>query len=166
MSLLASQHTLQLSQFLTEALHTHVPAACCLLLPTVTPPGHYTSGGSTHICPDGSFRSDWLPAQQATACTSCGSGVQGDKSDRLMVYNLTTGATSLLPVMTTGGDCCECLAAAPAQHSTGQHQQNSAQQQHTHKAGTAVGVFKKRAGSNQTALRRPASACCLHNTPF
>lgn len=93
------------------------PVLCCaalVYLPphthtthTVTPPGFYTSGGVTQPCPDHSFRSDWLPFQQAGACTACGSGVQGDKSDRLTVYNLTTGATSLLPIMTSASDCCE-----------------------------------------------------------
>lgn len=92
----------------TETLLALLP--CChrrCLLPAVTPPGHYTAGGVTSICPDGSFRADWLPPAQAAACTPCGSGVQGDKSDRVTVYNLTTGAATRLPVMTTGGDCCE-----------------------------------------------------------
>lgn len=122
---------------------------CCLLLPTVTPPGHYTSGGSTQICPDGSFRADWLPAQQATACTSCGSGVQGDKSDRLTVYNMTTGTTSLLPVMTTGGDCCELLTTAPAQHSTAQS-----------RAGTAAGF------GIQEQCRQLLHSPCTNSAPI
>lgn len=71
----------------------------------LTPPGHYTSGGVTQICVNGSFRSDWLPAMMATACTSCGAGVQGDKSDRLTVYDLVTGTAGLLPIMTSASDC-------------------------------------------------------------
>lgn len=79
--------------------------SCCPA--AVTPPGHYTSGGVTQICVNGSFRSDWLPAMMATACTSCGAGVQGDKSDRLTVYDLVTGTAGLLPIMTSASDCCK-----------------------------------------------------------
>lgn len=95
----------------TMPLPSHLPCIPCLLPlpPAVTPPGHFTAGGVTSICPDGSFRADWVPPIQAAACEDCGDSVLGDKSDRITVWDPVTGASSLLPVQTTAGDCCEFL---------------------------------------------------------
>lgn len=101
-SLRHSPETMSLPPLTCPASH-----ACCPLPPAVTPPGHFTAGGVTSICPEGSFRADWVPPIQATACEFCGDSVLGDKSDRITVLDPVTGASSLLPVQTTAGDCCE-----------------------------------------------------------
>lgn len=72
------------------------------------PPGFYVgSSGVTTQCPGNSFRAGWAVVSQAGACEGCGNGVQLDPSERIAVFNITTGAQSLLPVGTSGEDCCE-----------------------------------------------------------
>jgi hypothetical protein len=82
--------------------------ALCLVYPAVTPPGYFTVNGATSACPNGSFRADWKPAAQAASCTPCGEGVQGLKTDRLVIY-LDNGTTVEVPVMSSADDCCEWL---------------------------------------------------------
>ena len=88
--------------------------SCALLrpllsTPEVTPPGYYTSNGTTQPCPDGSFRADWKPAAEASSCTLCGVGVLADKTDRVTKYNLVSGVPQEIPVTTSSDDCCECI---------------------------------------------------------
>ena len=78
----------------------------------MTPPGFKTVNGSTVPCEPGAYRDGWVPAEQAARCTSCGSGVSADKTDRVIQYDLVTGALSYLPVTTSASDCCECLASS------------------------------------------------------
>jgi len=86
-------------------------AVCCPVyhscVPTaVTPPGYYTANGATMPCPAGTFRADWLPASQASSCTSCGVGVKADKTDRITQY-LVDGSSVEIAVTTSTEDCCE-----------------------------------------------------------
>jgi len=72
----------------------------------VTPPGYYTANGATLPCPAGTFRADWLPASQASSCTSCGVGVKADKTDRVTRY-FVNGSSLEVAVTTSADDCCE-----------------------------------------------------------
>lgn len=74
----------------------------------VVPPGFYVSNGATVPCPVNSFRADWVAAFQATSCESCGEGVQLDKTEKIAVFDITTGAQTLLAVATSSEDCCKC----------------------------------------------------------
>lgn len=70
----------------------------------MTPPGYYTASGATLPCPAGHFRADWLPASQASSCTSCGVGVKADQTDRVTRY-LANGSSVEVPVTTSADDC-------------------------------------------------------------
>lgn len=81
------------------------------LCAAVTPPGFKTVNGSTVPCESGAYREGWLPPELASSCTSCGSGIFADKTDRVMQYDLVTMAPSYLPVTTSSGDCCKSVTA-------------------------------------------------------
>lgn len=83
-----------------------VPAVYPTLFIAVTPPGYKTLNGTTVPCEAGSYRSSWTPG--APSCSSCGSGVAADKTDRIIQYDLLTGAMAYVPVTTAPDDCCEC----------------------------------------------------------
>jgi hypothetical protein len=59
------------------------------------------------MCPLGSYRSEWVPAEAADACNSCGEGVFGSLSDSLEVYDPITEKMSLIEVQTEPEGCCK-----------------------------------------------------------
>jgi hypothetical protein len=73
----------------------------------VTPPGHFTAGGKTEICPAGSWRADWAPVGVATACNACGDGVFAERSDVVIKYDPVTYAATQVFVSTAADDCCK-----------------------------------------------------------
>lgn len=71
----------------------------------MTPPGHFTAGGKTEICPAGSWRADWAPVGAATACNACGDGVFAERSDVVIKYDPVTYAATQVFVSTAADDC-------------------------------------------------------------
>lgn len=99
-------------------LATKVRATCAAagagsVRPAVTPPGFYTSDGMTQPCPEGAFRADWVPREQAPACTPCGVGLKADKTGRITQI-LPDGTEVLLAITLSADDCCECLLLGPS----------------------------------------------------
>jgi hypothetical protein len=81
----------------------------CFVAPcAVTPPGFYTSNGTTQLCPAGSFRANWTTGSAAAACQSCGEGVRADKTEQLAVYSLANNTQSFVAVATSPNSCCKC----------------------------------------------------------
>jgi hypothetical protein len=74
----------------------------------VTPPGHFTSGSTTTICPDGSYRADWKNPAEADKCDLCGTNINSEKIDRITTYHVTTYAEGTLNVAIGPGACCKC----------------------------------------------------------
>lgn len=74
----------------------------------LTPPGHYTAAGKTLKCPAGSFRPDWKPAAEASACTQCGVGVLALTSDTVTQYDIRTNTPTQVPISTSSEECCKC----------------------------------------------------------
>lgn len=78
----------------------------------VTPPGFYTDivAKTTQICPDHSYRTDWLPPTQAEAqqCIACGTGVKAEKTDRVIQF-LPNGTEVQVSVTSSTDDCCKYL---------------------------------------------------------
>lgn len=78
----------------------------------MTPPGFKTSGVDTVQCADGEYRADWKPANLATNCLSCGTGVFADKTDRVKVFDIADPTNvTYLAVTTSADDCCKLLLA-------------------------------------------------------
>lgn len=94
-------------------LRLHLFFAPPCLLPAVVPPGYYFDANNTRTvkkCPDGSFRADWLNANDlaAQSCISCGLGVKAVKTDLVKAYNVTdVTLTWFEEVTTSSDDCCE-----------------------------------------------------------
>lgn len=75
----------------------------------MTPPGFYTANGNTSKCPAGSYRGDaeWVPADEATSCYSCGEGVFSTTTESIEVYDPVTEQMTNLDVMTGPTGCCK-----------------------------------------------------------
>lgn len=58
-------------------------------------------------CGDNEFRADWKLAEEATTCSSCGTGVYASKTDRVMVYDIENATELAFAVTTTADDCCK-----------------------------------------------------------
>lgn len=91
-----------------DTSHSLLWASVAAVPCAVVPPGFYVSNGGTVPCPSNSFRADWVAAFQAGSCESCGEGVQLDKTEKIAVFDITTGAQTLLAVATSSEDCCKC----------------------------------------------------------
>lgn len=88
--------------------HPHLCHPPC----TVTPPGHFTSGGETKLCPSGSYRADWKPPAEAASCRSCGEGVFTDRTDVVVKWDPLTYVATEVAITTAPEDCCEWRRAA------------------------------------------------------
>jgi hypothetical protein len=74
----------------------------------VTPPGHFTAGGTTSKCAAGSFRDGWVAASEAASCTQCGDGVFAFDDASILSYNPTPPySTTTISVTTKASSCCE-----------------------------------------------------------
>jgi hypothetical protein len=75
----------------------------------VTPPGYATSNFNTTKCAADTYRADWKPANQATNCLACGTGVRADMTDRLKVYPdvMDPNNSTFEQITTSSDDCCE-----------------------------------------------------------
>lgn len=60
----------------------------------------------------GSYRPEWKPFGEATACTPCGEGVKAAKTDQVTVYNIVTLEPSQLQISSSSEDCCKCRTCA------------------------------------------------------
>lgn len=85
-------------------------AAAAAACPTaVTPPGHYTSNGTTRQCADGDYRAEWKPASLAGACVSCGINIPSTGVEQIAEYDVVSGQAASLDVRGSAGSCCEFL---------------------------------------------------------
>jgi hypothetical protein len=75
----------------------------------VTPPGHFTSATETLACPNGEYRTGWVPAAQAASCVKCSpdGSIQSMATDILVVYRLDGTETSIM-VKSGVVSCCKC----------------------------------------------------------
>lgn len=114
-------YLLQLLILLTFLSLCHaLPALPCACF-TVVPPGHYDHDGSTEICPDGTYRAEWLIKASAQACVSCGKGVSAEPTEQVTVptnLNDPSSTPVLRDVRTSAASCCKCtLLIKEAVHS-------------------------------------------------
>jgi len=75
-----------------------------------TPPGYFTSGGSTSKCAAGSYRDSWATGSEASSCQSCGTGVFAAFDTQIEEYSMTNpNSKTLVGVTTSPSSCCELL---------------------------------------------------------
>lgn len=73
-----------------------------------TPPGYFTSGGSTSKCAAGSYRASWATGSEASSCQSCGTGVFAASDTQIEEYSITNpNSKTLVGVTTSASSCCE-----------------------------------------------------------
>lgn len=88
-----------LNELWTEKFGAISPNEC------LTPPGYYTSGTATTICPTGSYRADWKNPADADKCDSCGSNIQSEQIDRITLYDITDYSETTANVAMGPGAC-------------------------------------------------------------
>lgn len=85
----------------------------------MVPPGYYYNGTVMLKCAPGSYRADWKPKEEATACISCGDGVKAATTDQIKRWNTSDEYISWMePVTSSSDDCCKfILKLTPGFHS-------------------------------------------------